>query len=285
MGGAVAVPEQGQLVRVRHRHFIVQDVWPGSVQPGKARQHRVRLEAMDDDMVGETLDVIWEHEINTVVHDSLGLPRPDSWDPAGRFEAFLLASRWSLSSMLEGLPLQAPFRGAIQIEDYQLEPVVRALRMPRVNMLLADDVGLGKTIEAGMVIQELLARQRIRRILVVCPASLQKQWAEEMISKFALRFEIVDRGYAQRLRREYGAHINPWASYPRLITSMDFLKREAPGWRRRGWPKPPPRRPSRGRPPRVAGAGRGPGAPTAGAPRTAKAAGRTAPPAPRSPCA
>ena len=87
---------------------------------------------------------------------------------------------------------------------------------------------LYESMSEGMVIQELLARQRIRRILVVCPASLQRQWAEEMLSKFALRFEIVDRTYAQRLRREYGAHINPWASYPRLITSMDFLKREAP---------------------------------------------------------
>ncbi len=207
----------------------MQDVWPGAVEPKLPKQHRVRIEALDDDQIGETLDVIWEHEVGAKVHDALGLPRPEDWDPAGRFEAFLLASRWSLTSVLEGLPLQAPFRGAaIQIEDYQLEPVVRVLRMPRVNLLIADDVGLGKTIEAGMVVQELLARQRIRRMLVVCPASLQRQWFEEMISKFSLRFEIVDRDYIQRLRREYGPHVNPWASYPRLITSMDFLKREEP---------------------------------------------------------
>ena len=222
------VPEQGQLVRVRHRHFIVQDVWPGAVEPRLPKQHRVRLEALDDDQIGETLDVIWEHEVDAKVHDALGLPRPEDWDPFRRFEAFLLASRWSLTSVLEVLPLQAPFRGAIQIEDYQLEPVVRALRMPRVNLLIADDVGLGKTIEAGMVVQELLARQRIRRMLVVCPASLQRQWQDEMETKFSLRFQIVDRSYIQQLRREYGPHVNPWASYPRLITSMDFLKREEP---------------------------------------------------------
>ena len=56
--------------------------------------------------------------------------------------------------------LQAPFRAGIAIEDYQLEPITRALTMPRVNLLVADDVGLGKTIEAGLVIQELLLRQR-----------------------------------------------------------------------------------------------------------------------------
>ncbi|MBI5511000.1 MAG: hypothetical protein HY903_19740 [Deltaproteobacteria bacterium] len=202
------VPEQGQLVRVRQRHYIVQDVAGGSVEPSRPDQHRVRLECLDDDQVGTSLDVIWQHEVNPVVHDQLGLPRPDAWDPKDRFDAFLHATRWSLSSVLEGLPLQAPFRGAIQIEDYQLEPVVRALRMPRVNLLIADDVGLGKTIEAGMVMQELLARQRIRRILIVCPASLQKQWAEEMLFKFALKFEIVDRAYMQRLRKEYGSHVN-----------------------------------------------------------------------------
>ena len=79
-----------------------------------------------------------------------------------------------------------------------------------------------------MVMQELIARHRVRRVLIVCPASLQKQWSEEMRQKFSLRFEIVDRAYTQRIRREYGVHVNPWASYPRLITSMDFLKREVP---------------------------------------------------------
>ena len=98
--------------------------------------------------------------------------------------------------------------------------------MPRVNLLIADDVGLGKTIEADLIIQELMAQQRVRRVLVVCAASLQKQWAEKMSSKFSLRFEIVDRDYLQRLRREYSPHINLWASYPRFITSMDILKRE-----------------------------------------------------------
>ena len=98
--------------------------------------------------------------------------------------------------------------------------------MPRVNLLIADDVGLGKTIEAGLVLQEMLSRQRIRRVMIVCPASLQRQWQEEMVAKFQLPFEIIDRDAIQRLRREYGSHVNPWNTFPRLITSMDFLKQE-----------------------------------------------------------
>ena len=88
--------------------------------------------------------------------------------------------------------MQAPFRVGITIEDYQLDPVVRALAMPRANLLIADDVGLGKTIEAGLVVQELLLRHRARTVLVVCPAELQREVAEEMRDRFGLEFRIVD---------------------------------------------------------------------------------------------
>ncbi len=77
------------------------------------------------------------------------------------------------------------------LEDYQLEPVVRALRMPRTTLLVADDVGLGKTIEAGPVIEELLLRHRARTALVACPAGLQLQWRDELREKFGLEFRIV----------------------------------------------------------------------------------------------
>jgi ERCC4-related helicase len=124
--------------------------------------------------------------------------------------------------------LQAPFRSGIDIEDYQLDPVVRAIRMPRANLLVADDVGLGKTIEAGLVILELILRHRARRILIACPSSLQLQWRDQMRDKFGLDFRIVDAELLRRLRRERGIHANPWKHFPRLITSIDHLKRERP---------------------------------------------------------
>jgi len=124
--------------------------------------------------------------------------------------------------------LQAPFRSGIDIEDYQLDPVVGAIQMPRVNLLIADDVGLGKTIEAGLVAQELVLRHRAQRILVVCPASLQIQWRDQMRDKFGLEFRIVDSVLMHELRRRRGIHVNPWTHFPRLITSIDFLKRDRP---------------------------------------------------------
>ncbi len=225
---AAKAPEQGQMVRLRQRFWLVQDVTGDQFAADQPVTHHVLLECLDDDNLGEALEVIWECEIAPQLFESPELPKLAGWDSASRFDAFLTAVRWSSTSLLERDAIQSPFRAAIDIEEYQLEPVVRALTMPRANLLIADDVGLGKTIEAGLVIQEMLARRRIRRILIICPASLQQQWKDEMQDKFQLEFRIIDRDHMQQLRREYGMHVNPWDSYPRLITSMDFLKREQP---------------------------------------------------------
>ena len=101
--------------------------------------------------------------------------------------------------------------------------------MPRVNLLIADDVGLGKTIEAGHGRPGAdHPPPRPASVLIVCPASLQVQWKEQMRDKFGLDFRIVDCNLMQELRRSRGIHVNPWTHFPRLITSIDFLKRGAP---------------------------------------------------------
>jgi hypothetical protein len=68
--------------------------------------------------------------------------------------------QWGAIASASMRVLQSPFRSGIKIEDYQLDPLIRAIQMPRVNLLIADDVGLGKTIEAGLVVQELVVRYR-----------------------------------------------------------------------------------------------------------------------------
>jgi SNF2 family DNA or RNA helicase len=71
--------------------------------------------------------------------------------------------------------------------------------MPRVNLLIADDVGLGKTIEAGLVAQELIIRHRCRPILIVCPSLVQIQWRDQMRDKFGLDFRVVDSNFRKLL--------------------------------------------------------------------------------------
>ena len=78
------------------------------------------------------------------------------------------------------------------------------MESPRLNLLLADDVGLGKTIEAGLVAQELLLRHRARRVMIVCPAGLIVKWRDEMAEKFGLGFVIVDSEQCAELRRTHG---------------------------------------------------------------------------------
>lgn len=220
------VPEPGQLAEVRGRRFVVADVRAGAHGDARRTHHLVSLTSVDDSSLGEELQVIWEVERGARAFEREQLPQPTSFDPADRLDAFLDAVRWGVISAMDPGTFHAPFRSGIDIEDYQLEPLVRAVQMPRVNLLIADAVGLGKTIEAGLIVQELLLRNRIRTVLVACPAGLQIQWQEEMRARFGLDFRIVDSALFARLRRDRGVNANPWGHFPRLITSYPFLRRE-----------------------------------------------------------
>ncbi|WP_200797677.1 DISARM system SNF2-like helicase DrmD [Streptoalloteichus hindustanus] len=231
----VAVPSEGQLVTVRNRQWVAASVAQGEIASDDPqrfsgrRPHLVSLISVEDDARDEELRVVWELEIGAVIHDTTVLPSPEAgFDAPDELAAFLHAVRWGAVASADRTALQAPFRSGIQIEDYQLDPVVRALSMPRTNLLIADDVGLGKTIEAGLVMQELMLRHRARTMLIVCPAGLTLQWRDEMRDKFGLDFRIVDTQMLKDLRRSRGLYANPWTHYPRLIVSVDWLKRERP---------------------------------------------------------
>ena len=215
--------ECGQLVEVRKRQWVVTEI-NKSAFGGSEAQHLVSLISLDEDASDETLQVVWEIEPGARVLESAGLPVINGWDEHEKLEAFLDAIRWGGSVNADRSFIQAPFRSGIQIKDYQLDPLVRAIDMARVKLLIADDVGLGKTIEAGLVIQELISRHRARSVLIVCPASLQEKWKVEMHSRFGLDFKIVNTEFIKQLRRERGIQANPWSSFPRLIASMDWMK-------------------------------------------------------------
>ncbi|MFF7247592.1 DISARM system SNF2-like helicase DrmD [Embleya sp. NPDC008237] len=230
------VPTVGQLVTVRNRNWVATAVERSSIaveQPGSPllaeAQHLVSLVSVDGDAGNEELRVLWELEPGATAREQHALPTPErGFDDPAKLDAFLDAVRWGSVATADKTLLQAPFRSGVKPEDYQLDPVVRALQMPRTNLLIADDVGLGKTIEAGLVMQELMLRHRARTMLIVCPASLTLQWRDEMRDKFGLLFKIVDAELLKELRRSRGLYANPWTHYPRLIVSIDWLKRERP---------------------------------------------------------
>ncbi len=219
-----SIPEPGQLVDVRRRQWIVSDLEASTIETDPSCRHLVRLASLDEDALGVEMEVIWEIEPGARIIEHAGLPSMTGIDDAGTLDAFLDAVRWGAATNADRGYLQSPFRSGVTIEDFQLDPLVRAIDMARTNLLIADDVGLGKTIEAGLVIQELLLRHRIRSVLVICPASLQEKWRLEMREKFGLDFHLVDGDYIGRLRRERGLHANPWTAQPYLITSIDWAK-------------------------------------------------------------
>ncbi len=104
-----------------------------------------------------------------------------------------------------------------------MEPLRKALRLPRVNLFIADDTGLGKTIEAGLIARELLLRKKAKTIVVATPPSVLEQWKAELEERFGLVFEILDRAYLTRMRRERGFGVNPWRTHSRFLVSHNLL--------------------------------------------------------------
>ncbi len=229
---APPLPEPGQVVEVRGSTWAVANVQAQGLPRSPADEataqlsHVVDLQSLDEDRLNETLSVVWELEVGHTVTPAQGLPdsiNPESFDSPPTLAGFIDALRWGAVTSADPNRYQAPFWSGVNIEAYQLEPLRRALGSPRTNLLLADDVGLGKTIEAGLVIQELLLRHRARTAVIVCPPSLSLKWQDEMRDKFGLDFTIVNSELMAQVRRTHGLHANPFLMYPRVIVSMAWL--------------------------------------------------------------
>ncbi|MEU9001627.1 DISARM system SNF2-like helicase DrmD [Streptomyces sp. NPDC048551] len=226
------VPEPGQVVKVRGSTWAVSDVRRQGLPRSPADEgvaglaHVVSLQSLDEDRLGQELAVVWELEVGHTVAPDQGLPetvRAEAFDDPNTLAAFVDAVRWGAVTSADAESYQAPFRSGANVEAYQLEPLRRALQSSRTNLLLADDVGLGKTIEAGLVVQELLLRHRARSVVIVCPPSLSLKWQDEMREKFGLDFVIVNSELMAKVRRSHGLNANPFRLFPRVIVSMAWL--------------------------------------------------------------
>jgi superfamily II DNA or RNA helicase len=150
-------------------------------------------------------------------HDEPRVVRSTAWRSVAR------------ASLADAVPAWCALRGCaradIALWPFQLEPVLAMTRGLACRFLLADEVGLGKTIQAGLLVVELLAREREARVLIVTPASLRDQWRDELRDRFAVEAAVID---AEALVREAAClpdGVNPWAIPQVAITSIDFLKR------------------------------------------------------------
>ena len=217
------VPERGQLVHVRSRRWLVESV----VQRTDGQSPLVSLACAEDDAQGEALQVYWDYEADAWILSEEGWSQIstglDGFERPRSFGAFLDALRWNCVTATDPRLVQAPFRAGIRLDAYQIEPLRKALRLPLVNLFIADDTGLGKTIEAGLVARELLLRKKVNTVVVSAPPSVLEQWQAELDERFGLSFVILDRQYLIRMRQRRGFGVNPWKTHSFFLVSHRLL--------------------------------------------------------------
>jgi superfamily II DNA or RNA helicase len=181
------------------------------------QQQRVRLCCSGGDLAGLEWEILVPAEAIAVLQTD---PRPDE---AGPLDAW---RRYHIARLLDQVPGVPAPPGRVAVEAYQRVPLLRALDMVRPRLLLADGVGLGKTIQAGLIAAELLVRRRAHRILIVCPPGpLLRQWEQEMRVRFGLRFTMIaDSAGLLDARRGLELGGSPFGAIALCLTSMDFAK-------------------------------------------------------------
>ncbi len=210
---------EGDRILLRDRPWRVRSV----TSAGEERRI-VEVEALDGDSPAQLSAVVPPEAVEplpseAVAFDLRGLDSFASWS---RAHLVLGASLVRETGLVTG----ARF-GRVALEAYQVAPALRVLAKPRPALLIADDVGLGKTIEAGLAMLELMVRGRASRILIVTPPGLMDQWRAELAEKFGLNFTLIENAAGlARVQTDLPAGTNPWDALPHVITSLDYLKKE-----------------------------------------------------------
>ena len=212
MNGLAREFAAGELVRARGREWIVLGIDGGlRVRPLTGSENDVELLQPDlelEPITGATF------------------PMPDGRRSGGREAARLLRDALRLSLRRGAGPFRSAGRLAFQPRAYQLAPLIMALRQQTIRLLIADDVGIGKTIEAGLIVREFLDRGEIERFTVLCPPHLVEQWIGELETKFAISAMPVTASQAARLERDLPDTVSVFDAYPHTVVSLDFIKSE-----------------------------------------------------------
>lgn len=204
----------GNLVRARGREWVVQS---------DSRRDWLRLRPLSgaDD---ESITLIPELELCPVEPATFSWPDPEH---AGNHAASLLLRDALRLTLRAGA---GPFRSfgniAVEPRGYQLVPLLMALRLSTVRLLIADDVGIGKTIEAGLIARELMDRGEISRLAILCPPHLVEQWQSELESRFNLQTTALTSSSAARIERELPHGVRLFDHHPVVVVSLDYIKSE-----------------------------------------------------------
>jgi len=204
----------GNLVRARGREWVVQ---PES----KADWLRLRPLGGADD---ESIALIPELELQPI--EPATFPAPDPEKPGNHAAALLLRDALRLKLRAGGGPFRSFGNIAVEPRAYQLVPLLMALRLTTVRLLIADDVGIGKTIEAGLIVRELMDRGEISRLAVLCPPHLVDQWQRELAERFNLQAVALTSASANRIERDLPHGVSLFDHHHCAVVSLDYIKSE-----------------------------------------------------------
>ncbi len=173
-------------------------------------------------------------EDQTLIHlalesDPVGdasFPRPQPAQKAGHDAALLLRDALLLSLRRGAGPFRSFGQIAIEPRAYQLVPLLMALKLDPVRLLIADDVGIGKTIEAALIAREMIDRGDVQRLAVLCPPHLVEQWVTELYTRFHLRPIAVTAASASRLERNLPPSESIFTTHAHTVVSLDYIKSE-----------------------------------------------------------
>ena len=200
----------------------------GSLVRARGREWIVLPESEDDLLVirplGGTDEEVAGIYLPLETVEPASFPLPDPTRIGDHRSCRLLRNAVRLGFRSSAGPFRSFARLGIEPRPYQLVPLLMALKLDPVRLLIADDVGIGKTIEACLIARELLDRGEIRRLAVLCPPQLAEQWQSELDSKFHIDAELVLPGTATRLERRCRVGESLFDIYPFVVVSTDFIK-------------------------------------------------------------
>jgi len=201
---------------------------PGTLIRSRGREWVVLPESSDELLLARPLGGL-DEEIAGIMPaiepvESTAFPLPSRNDLGDFSSGRLLREAARLSTRAAAGPFRSFARIAAEPRPYQLVPLMMALRLDPVRLLIADDVGIGKTIEAALIARELLDRGEIKRLAVLCPPYLAEQWQRELAQKFHIEAELVLSSTIQRLERNLPIGVSVFDRHRFVVVSTDFIK-------------------------------------------------------------
>jgi len=201
---------------------------PGTLIHARGREWVVLPDSTDDLLIARPVGGL-DEEVTGILPavepvESATFRLPAAADLGDFASGQLLRDAARLSTRAAAGPFRSFGRIAVEPRPYQLVPLMMALKLDPVRLLIADDVGIGKTIEAGVIARELLDRGEIRRMAVLCPPHLAEQWQRELAEKFHIEAELVLSSTIQRLERDLPLGVSVFDRHRFTIVSTDFIK-------------------------------------------------------------